>query len=116
VSKKKTIDKPWGYEEIWANTNSYVGKLICINPGARLSKQYHQKKEETIYVVEGVLINYDENDVEHRFFPGQSLHIPVGTVHRFGATDKSYVKVIEVSTNYLDDVVRLEDDYGRSKT
>lgn len=109
------IEKPWGYEEIWAKTDDYVGKVICINPGQRLSKQYHRKKEETVYVLEGVLINYDENDKMTMYHSGESLHIPPWTIHRFCATSRAYVKIMEVSTNYLDDVVRLEDDYGRDK-
>lgn len=109
------IEKPWGYEEIWAKTDGYVGKVICINPGHRLSKQFHRQKEETIYVLEGVLINCDENDKTTMYHPGESLHIPPWTTHRFCATPRAYVKIMEVSTNYLDDVVRLEDDYGRNK-
>ena len=62
------IDKPWGYEQIWAKTDSYVGKIIVINAGHRLSKQYHIKKIETIYVLEGVLLNFDENNKERQSF------------------------------------------------
>ena len=113
MSKKKTIDKPWGYEEIWANTNSYVGKLICINPGARLSKQYHQKKEETIYVMAGDLVfQLGENGDETVTGPGSIIHVKPGEVHRFGAGNTP-VMLSEVSTSELDDVVRLEDDYKR---
>jgi len=107
------VDKPWGYEEIWAETDGYVGKVMVINPGHRMSKQYHEKKEETVYVMEGVLVNYDENDNKKLYYPGQSLHISVKQVHRFGATKNKYVKIMEVSTNHLKDVVRLEDDYDR---
>tara|TARA_B100000212_G_scaffold339686_1_gene318641 strand:+ start:1669 stop:2013 length:345 start_codon:yes stop_codon:yes gene_type:complete len=109
------IEKPWGYEEIWALTEDYVGKLIVINAGHRLSKQYHEKKAETIYVMEGVLLNYDKDDNITKYTPGQSLHINPGQIHRFGALENKYVKIIEVSTNHLDDVVRLDDDYGRKQ-
>jgi mannose-6-phosphate isomerase len=115
MTDKQKIMKPWGYEEIWAHTSVYVGKLICINPGQRLSKQYHVTKEETVYVIEGILVNYDKHDVAKKYYPGDSIHIHPGMIHRFGATENKYVKLIEVSTNYLDDVVRLEDDYGRGK-
>ena len=109
------IEKPWGYEEIWAKTDGYVGKVIFINPGHRLSKQFHRQKEETVYVLEGVLINYDENDKTTLHYPGESLHIPPWTTHRFCASPRASVKIMEVSTNYLDDVVRLEDDYDRAE-
>lgn len=109
------IEKPWGHEEIWAKTDDYVGKIIFINAGQRLSKQFHRKKEETIYVLEGVLINYDEGGNSTLYYPGQSLHISPGTIHRFCAAAKAHVKIVEVSTNYLGDVVRLEDDYDREE-
>lgn len=112
---KQKIDKPWGYEEIWAKTDDYVGKIIVINAGQRLSKQYHEKKAETVLVIEGILLNYDEHDEIKKYCPGESLHISPGQIHRFGAPPGRYVKIIEVSTNHLSDVVRLEDDYGRKK-
>ena len=106
------VDKPWGFEIIWAQTSDYVGKLLHINSGHRLSKQYHEKKEETVYVMSGILYNYDENDHITKILPGQSYHVSPGQVHRFAALESS-VELIEVSTNYLEDVVRLEDDYRR---
>ncbi len=108
------IEKPWGYEIIWAETLDYVGKLLHINAGHRLSKQYHQIKEETVYVLKGVLCNYEDDGSITKVLPGDALHICVGQIHRFGANE-SYVELIEVSTPYLDDVVRLGDDYGRSQ-
>ena len=108
----KRIDKPWGFEVIWAETQSYVGKLLHINAGHRLSKQYHVEKEETLYVLKGILYNYDEGDRIQKVFPGNAFHVYPGQVHRFGAMDGN-VEVIEVSTNHLDDVVRIEDDYAR---
>ncbi len=107
------IEKPWGYEEIWAHTEKYVGKLLVINAGQRLSKQYHVEKTETVYVMEGTLLNYDKDDNVELYHPGESLHICPGQIHRFGALENRYVKVIEVSTPEIDDVVRVSDDYGR---
>ena len=106
------IEKPWGHEIIWASTGSYVGKLLHIKAGHRLSKQYHMIKEETVYVVKGTLYNYEDDGTITKVTPGNSLHINVGQIHRFGANE-SNVEVIEVSTPYLEDVVRLEDDYDR---
>ena len=114
VNEHKRIEKPWGFELIWASTPDYVAKLLVINAGQRLSKQYHEKKTETIFVMEGVLLNYDEDDNETILRQGQSFHVAPGQVHRFCAPEGRYVKLIEVSTNHLDDVVRLEDDYKRS--
>jgi len=108
----RRVKKPWGREIIWAETSDYVGKILIINPGQRLSKQYHVKKEETLYVIEGVLLNYVENKIE-KYFPGQTVHVVPRQIHRFGASSDRRVKVVEVSTNYLDDVVRIEDDYER---
>jgi len=106
------IDKPWGYEIIWAQTENYAGKILYINAGHRLSKQFHQTKEETIYVTKGLLLNYEADGTITEVRPGEALHINVGQIHRFGAKD-SDVEIIEVSTPHLDDVVRLEDDYNR---
>ena len=108
----RRVNKPWGREIIWAETEGYVGKIIYINPGSRLSKQYHENKEETVYVLEGILLNYTETNTE-KYFPGQSVHINPMQIHRFGAPKDRPVKIVEVSTNHLDDVVRLEDDYDR---
>ena len=108
----KKIDKPWGHEIIWAETGDYVGKILHINAGHRLSKQFHRVKEETVYVLKGTLYNYDEHDNIQKFTPGQSFHVNVGQVHRFGANESS-VEIVEVSTPHLDDVVRIEDDYSR---
>tara|TARA_B100000519_G_C14086818_1_gene364341 strand:- start:348 stop:692 length:345 start_codon:yes stop_codon:yes gene_type:complete len=109
----RKIDKPWGYELIWAETKDYVAKIIFIAPGHRLSKQYHQEKEETVHVLEGTLVNVGEDNKETWLSPGQSFHVTPGQVHRFCATKNDYVKIVEVSTPHLDDVVRLEDDYRR---
>jgi len=108
------VDKPWGYEIIWAQTDNYVGKLLHLNPGQRLSKQYHNIKEETIYVLRGVLYNHDANGAKQRLVTGDVLHISPGQIHRFEAWGITPTELMEVSTNHLDDVVRLEDDYDRS--
>ena len=108
----KIIKKPWGWEEIWADVpGKYLGKTININMKQRLSLQYHEKKEETIYVMRGVLVLYVE-DKKIDLGPGQCYHIPPKTIHRFSA-EKGDVALAEVSTYYPDDVVRLEDDYNR---
>ena len=107
------IEKPWGYEKIWAHTDKYVGKILHIKPGCRLSKQYHKIKDESILVLEGVLHLYTN---DHEFYStlreGESMRIKPGRIHRFAAGEES-VDLIEVSTPELDDVVRLEDDYNR---
>tara|TARA_Y100000034_G_scaffold75404_1_gene90592 strand:- start:222 stop:551 length:330 start_codon:yes stop_codon:yes gene_type:complete len=108
----KKIEKPWGYELLWAKTDDYVGKLLFIKAGHRLSKQYHEVKEETVFVMTGVLYNYDADDNVEKYYTGDTLHIIPHQIHRFGAGDNN-VELIEVSTPHLDDVVRLEDDYSR---
>jgi len=108
----QVINKPWGYEKIWAQTKDYVGKLLFIKVGHRLSKQYHEVKEETILVIKGTLCVYDGEDNVRHVFPGENFHVVPGQIHRFGAV-YSNVEMIEVSTNHMDDVVRLEDDYDR---
>ena len=107
----RIVEKPWGYEEIWAETDSYVAKKIFIKKGHKLSKQYHKVKEETVYVLEGNLrLQLEEH--ARLMVLGESYHITPGTIHRFCA-DINDVALMEVSTPHLDDVVRLEDDYGR---
>ena len=110
----RIVDKPWGHEEIWAETPRYAGKFLIISAGEMLSRQYHEQKEETICVLEGVLILEIGRDPPQQLLlkPGQSYHVKPGTEHRFcaGETD---VRLVEVSTPELDDVVRLEDKYAR---
>lgn len=111
----RKVDKPWGYELIWAETRDYVGKILHINRGHRLSLQYHRIKEETIYVASGSMILLFEQDsgemVEIPLVQGESHHIPTGRKHRMIAVEDC--DIFEVSTPHLDDVVRLEDGYGR---
>ena len=111
MSSIKRVEKPWGYEEIWAHTDKYVGKRLHIKKGSRLSLQYHEVKEETIYVLEGTLILFTDKD-RINLEPGSVHHIPPGSMHRFTA-GRSDVTLIEVSTPELDDIIRVEDDHGR---
>jgi len=107
------IEKPWGYEIIWAKTDKYVAKFLHINPNSRLSLQYHVKKEETLYVMSGELkLQLGDESQETTLVPGGIVHVTPGKVHRFGAGD-TFVMLCEVSTPELDDVVRLQDDYKR---
>jgi mannose-6-phosphate isomerase len=108
------VEKPWGYEIHWAKTDRYVGKLIHVNAGHALSLQYHNRKDETIFLWAGrLLFEIHENGVprEYEMLPGERVHITPGTVHRMTAIEDS--DVFEVSTPELDDVVRLQDRYGR---
>lgn len=113
----RMVEKPWGYEEIWAETPNYVGKILHINEGHRLSRQYHNQKEETFRVLSGILtleIGQGEEMRTLNLPPGESFHCPPGTIHRMICPiGILHVEVLEVSTNHLDDVVRLEDDYKR---
>ncbi len=113
------VDKPWGYEHIWAKTDKYVGKVLYINEGERLSLKFHKVKEETIYVLEGILeIILEEGSYRdrHSVFlqSGDTFHIAPLTIYRFAASKGCDVKLMEVSTIELDDVQRLEDDYSRT--
>ena len=109
------VEKPWGYELHWAKTDRYVGKLIHIQAGHALSLQYHNQKDETIYLHSGRLlfeIKEGEELVKREMKPGEAVHGTPKTVHRMTAiTD---CDVFEASTPELHDVVRLEDRYGRT--
>ena len=115
---QRYVPKPWGHELIWALTGRYCGKLIAIDAGRRLSLQRHAAKEESVYVLSGVLHLHleDESGTVQvlEVGPGESHHIPPGRIHRFEA--RQPVELIEVSTPEIDDVERLEDDYGREGT
>ena len=110
------VDKPWGYELIWARTDRYVGKILHIRKGESLSYQYHRVKDETIYLLQG-LMEFETGDETgretHRLKPGDCFHVSPGARHRMTALEDC--DVLEVSTPELDDVVRLEDRYGRVK-
>lgn len=114
-SRVSRVEKPWGHELIFARTGRYAGKLLFIRGGHRLSLQYHREKEETIYLYRGRLSLLFEEEggelAEIEMGPGESHHIPPGRRHRMVALEDC--EVFEVSTPQLDDVVRLEDQYGR---
>jgi mannose-6-phosphate isomerase len=115
-SAQKTVLKPWGHEVIFAVTKDYVGKVLVIKAGHQLSLQFHKVKEETIYLQSGEMkfLIEDTHGVmeEHILLPGQSFHILPNRKHRMVAIKDC--EVFEVSTPFLEDVVRLEDSYGRT--
>ena len=114
----RRVDKPWGYELIWAQTDRYVGKILVIEAGRRLSLQKHLVKDESILIREGRLrltLEGDDGVVRDEILgPGDHRRVATGRVHRYEAIERC--EVIEVSTTELDDVVRLEDDFGREGT
>jgi mannose-6-phosphate isomerase len=112
----KRIEKPWGYELVYASTDRYSGKLLFIKAGEQLSLQFHKKKDETIYVHSG-RVEFEIGDPGKPIdtevvAPGRAFHLPAGTVHRIRALEDTVI--LEVSTPELNDVVRLEDRYGRA--
>jgi mannose-6-phosphate isomerase-like protein (cupin superfamily) len=113
----RRVDKPWGYEIVWAETSRYVGKILHIRAGASLSRQYHVRKDETFLLQTGEMdleVGQGPDARTLRMRPRDSFHCPPGTIHRMVAVTD--VDVVEVSTPELDDVVRLEDAYGREGT
>ena len=111
----RVVDKPWGHELIWAETDRYVGKILHVKAGERLSLQYHVRKDETIMVLSGRMVfehfREGEPPVRTELAARQPFHIAPGLRHRMTALEDT--DVVEVSTPELDDVVRLEDQYGR---
>ena len=116
----RRVEKPWGYEIWWARTERYVGKLLHVKKGQSLSLQYHNVKDETIRIQSGKLLFETRPAGEEgplrrlEMNPGDVFHITPGTVHRMTGLEDT--DVLEVSTPELDDVVRLEDRYGRAGT
>ena len=112
----KTVEKPWGHEVWWAVTDRYVGKILHIKAGEALSLQYHRVKDETIMLLSGrmqlVYFTEGEEPRSRELGPREPVHITPGLRHRMIAIEDT--DVLEVSTTELDDVVRLEDRYGRS--
>jgi mannose-6-phosphate isomerase len=113
----KRVEKPWGYELIYAATDRYCGKLIFIRAGEQLSLQFHKEKDETIYVHAG-RVQFEIGDpgkpIDTEVVgPGRAFHLAPGTVHRIRALEDTVI--LEASTPEIDDVVRLEDRYGRAK-
>ncbi|HET7250437.1 MAG TPA: cupin domain-containing protein [Gemmatimonadales bacterium] len=108
------VEKPWGYELIWARTDRYVGKILHIEAGHLLSLQYHERKDESIYILSGEIVlrlQQGETLIERRMVPGEAFHIAPPLVHQFEAVVTS--DVLEASTPEIDDVIRLKDRYGR---
>jgi quercetin dioxygenase-like cupin family protein len=114
----RRVDKPWGHELIWAHTDHYVGKILVIEAGRRLSLQRHLVKDESILVSAGRLRLHLEDDEGticiEELGPGEHRHVPTGRIHRYEAIERC--TLIEVSTPELDDVVRIGDDFGREGT
>lgn len=118
MSHVRRVEKPWGHEIIWAHAESYVGKILHVKAGEKLSWQYHEEKEETIYLYSGLLDLETETEDEERhlvrMFPGDAFHIEPLRRHRMIAVEDC--DIIEASSPHLDDVIRLEDSYGREGT
>ena len=115
----QAVEKPWGSELIWALTDSYVGKILVVKAGESLSLQFHNVKDESWYVLEGraklQLGTAGQGMLEEGVIAaGSAFRLPPGTVHRISALEDT--RILEVSTPHLDDVVRLEDSYGREGT
>jgi mannose-6-phosphate isomerase-like protein (cupin superfamily) len=115
--RPKRVEKPWGHELWWAQTDRYVGKLLHVKAGHQLSLQFHERKDETIHLWTGEMkLVLDERDgggvAEHVMRAGDSYHVKPGVIHRMVAVTDC--DVLEVSTPEVDDVVRLEDSYGRA--
>lgn len=112
----RKVDKPWGYELLWASTDGYAAKILHIDNGHKLSLQYHERKHETMLLYSGrmLLVLEDDHGVLREIYvsAGEAYHIPAGRQHRMVALEDC--EVVEVSTNDLDDVVRIEDAYGRA--
>ncbi len=112
----KRIDKPWGYEILWALTGKYAGKILHVRRGASLSLQYHRYKDETMYLFHGLArieLGMRGKIRSRTLVPGNAVRIPPGRRHRLTALKTS--TVFEVSTPQLSDVVRIEDRYGRAR-
>lgn len=113
----RRVPKPWGHELVFAENDRYAGKILHLDAGQSLSLQYHERKDETLYVLEGELrLSVEVEGVmqEIRLTPGEAFRIRPGVKHRLRAD--AAVDIVEVSSPELDDVVRLEDAYGRAGT
>ena len=118
-TKVTHVPKPWGHETIWASNDLYVGKILHITAGQALSVQYHEKKDETVYLLSGELKYWVQLDgstelVDMRLQKGAAFRITPGTIHYMEAVTDC--DVLEASTPHLDDVVRVKDRYGREGT
>ena len=114
----RRVAKPWGHELIWALTDRYCGKVLVIDAGKRLSLQRHHVKDESIFVLRGRLRLYLEDDAGsvrvEELGAGEARRVATGRIHRYEAIERT--ELLEVSTPELDDVERLEDDFGREGT
>jgi mannose-6-phosphate isomerase len=114
----RRVEKPWGGEVIWAWTDRYVGKILILKAGKRLSLQYHERKDEWIHVLSGrmrLVLEDDAGAVQTRELgAGEGAHVRTGRTHRYEGIEDA--EIIEVSTPELEDVVRLSDDFGREGT
>jgi len=115
--RQEHIDKPWGWEQIWAKTDQYVGKILFVRAGCALSLQFHNEKDEAWYFQSGraeieLAVAGDAVTNREVVGPGVAFHLKPGTVHRLRAIEDTIV--FEVSTPQLDDIVRLKDLYGRA--
>jgi mannose-6-phosphate isomerase len=113
------VPKPWGHETIWAHTDRYVGKILHVKAGEKLSVQYHVKKDETVYLLRGEMKYWvqlpGESELrDQKLVAGQSFRITPNTIHAIEAVTD--IDVLEASTPELDDVVRITDRYGREGT
>ena len=115
----RRVEKPWGWELVWAQTDVYVGKILFVRAGESLSLQFHKEKDESWYVESG-RAELELGDAGHGVLnteviaPGACFRFRPGTVHRVTALED--ITILEVSTPQLDDIVRLEDRYGREQT
>jgi mannose-6-phosphate isomerase len=119
AAEPEKVEKPWGHELIWAQTERYAGKILFVRAGESLSLQFHKVKDEAWYVLSGraelELGALGERVLNREIVgAGAAFHFPPGTVHRLTAVEDT--TILEVSTPQLDDVVRLEDRYGREGT
>jgi mannose-6-phosphate isomerase len=108
------VEKPWGHELIWARTDRYLGKILHVEAGHVLSLQYHERKDESIYVLVGeIILRLQEKEtlIERRLRQGEAFHIQPTLIHQFEAVVSS--DLLEASTPEIDDVIRLKDRYGR---
>mgnify|MGYP001618201023 CR=1 FL=1 len=115
IQRVKKVEKPWGYELIFAHTDRYAGKILHVNAGEALSLQYHERKDETLYLSQGECDFFVQEDglmTERRLLAGDVYHVLPLTQHRMIAGPAG-CEFVEVSSPELDDVVRLEDRYGR---
>jgi mannose-6-phosphate isomerase len=119
VFEPRRVDKPWGHELVWALSDDYAGKLLAVKAGHELSLQFHRQKDESWYLLEGrAEVEFagpgEKVTTSEVIVRGAAFRIRPGTVHRIRALEDTVM--LEVSTPHLDDVVRLEDQYGRADT